>query len=402
MSLADDPALAELSAVLRRRAPRQLDDLYLERRAEWVWRCADGAVVDQRTWIGDGVAVRRDSEFRSCDGLERQVVADLTGVPLRRLPVLPLPELPSRPDPSVILTRVGAAQLTARMIWRRAVLATARDARAIAAPDLCELTWPDGHSSLVVWPPPPSWQPVIPFVERTGKDPAGAVDVLLSPQAAAVLLHELFGHPLEGDSILSGESVWAGRFGARVVPCDLDISDDPWAPDLPGGFDVDDEGVPATSRPLVRAGVVVGALADRSCANALGASPGNARRSSVHTPPRPRISNLVSSARGALAQTPRGEAGVEVTSVSSGTVEPRSETVVLRVRHGYVLRRGERQRAVGGFTLVGALHAVCDGLVGVAAPPEPAFEPGWCGKNGELVPTGAIAPWLLVHGLEVR
>jgi hypothetical protein len=402
MSHVDDPALAELSAALRRNAPRQLDDLYLERRAEWVWRCEGGAIVDQRAWLGDGVAVRQDGVFRSCDGLERQVVADLSGVPLKRLPVLPAPELPARPDAGVVLALVGDARVTVRVLWRRAVLATAREASAISSPDLGELNWAEGHSSLVPWPPPAGWRPPAPPAERFGKAPEGAVDVLLAPQAAAVLVHELFGHPLEGDSLLSGESVWAGRFGERVLPCDLDVSDDPRAAGLPGGFDVDDEGVTATARPLVRAGVLIGALADRGCAKALGVLPGNARRSSVHTPPRPRISNLVSSARGALAQAPREEAAVEVTAVSSGTVEPRSETVVLRIRSGFVLRRGERQRAVGGFTLVGALHTVCDGLVGVAAAPEPSYEPGWCGKNGEPVPIGAVAPWLLVHGLEAR
>jgi hypothetical protein len=89
-----------------------------------------------------------------------------------------------------------------------------------------------------------------------------------------------------------------------------------------------------------------------------------------------------------------------VTAVSSGTLDPRSGTVVLRVRESYALRRGVAVRRLAPFTIAGAGTAVCAGLLAAAGPSVTTLEPGWCGKEGEVVPTGSRAPWLLVEGLQ--
>ena len=122
---------------------------------------------------------------------------------------------------------------------------------------------------------------------------SGPVRALLSPQAAATLLHELLGHPLEGDLLLAGASPWRGRQGERILSLPLDLRDDPTREDLPGAFETDDEGHPAAARCLVQDGVLTGALATEAFAAALGVAPGNARRATLHTLPRPRVSNLV-------------------------------------------------------------------------------------------------------------
>jgi TldD protein len=182
----------------------------------------------------------------------------------------------------------------------------------------------------------------------------------------------------------------------------LSVSDDPTRTDLPGAFSADDEGETARPRELLAGGVLVGALADRESAAALGVSPGNARRATVHTRPRPRMSNLVARAADPLPHPPRNEAAIEVTSLASGTMEPASGAILLQVRTAFALRRGERHRTLTPFTLVGSLAAVRAGLLAAAEPTLPVAEPGWCAKDGEIVPTGAVTPWLLVSGLEVR
>jgi predicted Zn-dependent protease len=171
---------------------------------------------------------------------------------------------------------------------------------------------------------------------------------------------------------------------------------------LPGAFSADDEGEPAQPRQLLADGVLVGALADRESAAALGVPTGNARRASVHGRPRPRMSNLVAHAADPLPHPPRHEAAIEVATLTSGTLEPASGAILLHVRTAFALRRGERHRALAPFTLVGSLAAVRSGLLAAAEPILPVAEPGWCAKDGEIVPTGAVAPWLLLSGLEVR
>ena len=232
--------------------------------------------------------------------------------------------------------------------------------------------------------------------------PPGPLRALLSPQATATLLHELLGHPLEGDFLLAGTSPWRGRQGERILSLPLDLWDDPTRADLPGSFGVDDEGRPAAARCLVQEGVLTGALATRAFAPALGVEPGNARRATLHALPRPRVSNLVARCPGALAEPPRDEAEVEVEAISAGTLEPRAGLVVLQVRVAHTLRHGRRVRGLAPFTLLGRLSAVAGGLLVAAEPVGASAEPGWCGKEGEVVPTGSEAPWLLVEGLEAR
>jgi hypothetical protein len=401
MDDAPSSGLAELAAAIRRARPRGLVDLYLEAVAEAWWRLDGGAVVGHGVLRREGAAARRDGHLLSCDGLDRTVVAEVTGVPAARLAPLAFPPPPAPPDLAVVRERVPLARGTLR--WRASRAAVLRDgaASAVGRPPLLEVTRPDGQRLLVTWPPPVPVGEEEPAGENAVAPRPGRTTALFAPAAAAVLVHELFGHPLEGDALLAGGSPWSGRFGSRIVPLPLDLDDDPTRRDLAGAFDTDDEGTPAAARPLLRGGELVGALTDRACAAAFGQGPGNARRASVHAPPRPRLSNLVLGG-GAPEIPPRTAARLEVTSLASGSVQPHSGLLVLAVRSGFLLRGGERQQPLRPCTLIAPVAAACDGLRAAGGAPQPTAEPGWCGKDGDVLATGAVTPWLLVAGLEIR
>ncbi|MEW6338767.1 MAG: metallopeptidase TldD-related protein [Acidobacteriota bacterium] len=390
--------LEEFAASVKKAVPRDLDDLYVERVNEVRWRLRGTLAASQHTLTREGAAVRRGGRLSSADGLDGAVIASLLEVPRRGLADLDAPELPSAPTLDEVVAALGVADVDLR--WRGVWSAVVRDGAVAEGgkPALLEIVHPDGLRQLTVWPPAPDLEVLPPASEAAAPRP-GRTTVLFAPAAAAVLLHELFGHPLEADSLLRGASPWAGKFGQRVTPLALDLDDDPGAA-LPGAYVADDEGSPAGVRALLRAGELVGAIADRSAAPALGAAPGNARRATCHAPPRPRLSNLVVTAGG--AEPPRAEARLEVTSAYSGTVEPRSGTLLLSVRSAWHLRGGERKGPAGAFTLSASVGAAAAGLVAAGGLARASAAPGWCGKNGETLPTGAVAPWLLVAGLEVR
>jgi len=393
--------LAGLAAAIGRARPRGLVDLYLEAVAEAWWRLDGGGVVGHGVLRREGAAARRDGQLLSCDGLDRTVIAEVTGVPAARLEPYEFPALPTPPDPAIVLESAPLARGVVR--WRAGRAAVLRDGAAtvIRRPELLEVTRPDGQRLLVGWPP------AAPVVDDQPADAEavaprpGRTTVLFAPAAAAVLVHELFGHPLEGDALLAGGSPWSGRFGSRIVPLPLDLDDDPRRFDLAGSFDADDEGTPAAARPLLRGGELVGALTDRACAAAFGLPAGNARRASVHAPPRPRLSNLIVGGGGDEIP-PRSAARLEVTSLSAGGVQPHSGLLVLAVRAGFALRGGERRQPLQPCTLTAPVAVACDGLRGAGGPALATAEPGWCGKDGDVLPTGAVTPWLLVAGLEVR
>ena len=394
--------LAELAVAVTRARVRGLEDLYLERRAEALWHLVDGRVVAREASLHEGAAVRRDGSLISGDGLDRPALANLLGIATRTLPSFLLPRFPEPPPLEHALAQAPTGWVRVRWRWSWAAVLTGRTAVSVNRPPLAEVTSSNGQRALFRWPPDPGFRPISPELHPLAAARPGKVRVLLAPAAATVLLHEIVGHPLEGDLLIQGASPWSGRTGERIVELPLSVTDDPTRTELPGGFSADDEGSGAAPRALLVEGVLVGALADRRTARSLGVEAGNARRAGVHAPPRPRMSNLIATARSPLPEPPRADASVEVLALASGTLEPASGTVLLRVRRAHSLRRGEPKHALAPFTLAGTVDAVTRGLLAAAEPSAPGVQPGWCAKDGEVVPTGGFAPWLLLEGLEVR
>lgn len=382
---------------------RGIVDIFFERRVERCWQLRAGRVVGVETASLEGGACRRaDGRLLSSDGLERMSLAALAGVAARQLPPVPLPPPPVIPAFDELGAPADPDLVAARWLWRAAFVAGTAGVGAIARPSLLDLGWSDGRRTVRPWPLVPEWEMPAPSSPRAAHPPTGAVRALLAPQATATLFHELFGHPLEADLLRAGSSPWRERLGEAVLALRLDLWDDPTRWDLPGAFDRDDEGTPAAPRRLVEEGVLVGALGDPAAAGAGRGGGGNARRGSLHAPPRPRVSNLVARVRGASGEPPRHDADLEVEAVAAATLDARAGLVVLQVRAGHTLRHGRRTRPVGAFALFGEVERVTGGLRCAGGPPERSAEPGWCGKDGEVVPTGGEAPWLLLDGLEVR
>jgi len=399
----DDPSgLLELAAAVARARVTGLLDVFLERRTDAWWHLSDGRIASREVLLREGAAVRRDGTLCSADGLERPILARLLGITARVLPPFSAPAFAEPPSLEAALPFPPVSWASVRWSWRWAAVLVGGRAVGIHAPELAEVTLPDGHRSLTVWPPAPEAGGVKRPTSSGPRPRAGRTCVLLAPAAAAVLLHELVGHPLEADRVRRGASPQPRRPGERLFEVPLSVADDPTRFELPGSFSADDEGESAGARDLLTAGLVVGALADREGAAALGVAPGNARRATVHARPRPRISNLIARADGALPAPPRREAAIEIATLASGTHEPASGAIMLRVRTAWALRRGERSRSLAPFTLVGSASALRSGLLAAAEPAVATAAPGWCAKDGEVVPTGAIAPWLLLSGLEVR
>lgn len=117
---------------------------------------------------------------------------------------------------------------------------------------------------------------------------AATVPAVLSPQAAAVLLHEAVGHVVEAAATRS-------CVDARIASELVSISDDPTCENGPGTYAYDDDNVAALG-PLtvVRDGVVRAELHSLASAREAGELPtANGRAASVWDPPIPRVANLL-------------------------------------------------------------------------------------------------------------
>ena len=399
-----------------------IEDLFLERRLEIRLHRRN-----QSSWIEEcrssGAAVRRRSpgrfELEATTGTSPRAVARLLGERpgARALALsrpLPQPELDLprgwREHVEQLCNQVPVENLTARLLARRALVVRSEGWCAVETPILVRIesaeptaatllsTW--GHPRLAQWaaelrPPSP---------RRTWRPGSGEhVVAVLTDGTAGVLLHEIVGHLLESDILTRGSALTDS--GDRVIgPPTLTVLDDPTRFDLPGAFTADDEGVVASPMPLVQAGRITGALCDRSGAFLLGMTPGRGRRSSWSSAPVARMSNLVTSPGSEPSEHLEAgvRKGVTVTRIGGAAVDPASGRVIVRVEDGWELRHGRRRRALGAVELTGTVLEVLGAIdPGLGQDQVPDWRLGWCLKDGLPLPTGSVAPSILVHDLEV-
>ncbi len=132
-----------------------------------------------------------------------------------------------------------------------------------------------------------------------GKPPKeGKTDVILSSMLAGIMAHESVGHPFEADRVLGREGAQAGlsylkdlktkKIGSEVV----NVIDDPTLLNSNGFFTIDDEGVKARPKYLIKEGEINELLQDRFSSPKFGVkSNGSARAMSFNREPIIRMSN---------------------------------------------------------------------------------------------------------------
>lgn len=236
---------------------------------------------------------------------------------------------------------------------------------------------------------------------RAGRAPGvGPYDAVLSPAAAAVLLHEAVGHAVEAPANGSGEDKVLGR---RVASAALTLHDDPLAGDGPAHYEADDDNVRALGpTPVVEQGVLLARLHTASSAARAGVLPtANARAASAWDDPLPRVSNLVCAAGGWTEdELVEGVGdGLYVHRLANGVSDGvRVEADVLAAEW---IRAGRR---TGEPAAVGRLRedrTVLHRLLGMGD--KPVFHRNaMCGKRGQLLyDVGTCAPAVSVAGLRV-
>ncbi|MDQ1602705.1 MAG: TldD protein [Actinomycetota bacterium] len=226
--------------------------------------------------------------------------------------------------------------------------------------------------------------------------PTGEMPVILAKGGAGVFFHEACGHGLEADTLVLGESVFAGRAGQRVGSPLLTGVDDPTLAGGYGSYAFDDEGTPSTPTPLLDQGVLVGDLTDLRSADALHrpGSNGHGRRQSYAHLPQPRMSNSFISPgaddpAAILADT---RSGLFCEGLGGGEVDPATGEFSFRVTEAYLVENGELTRRIRGAHLTGRCLETLSLVDAVGT--DFASSQALCGKAGQSVPVTYGAPTL--------
>lgn len=194
--------------------------------------------------------------------------------------------------------------------------------------------------------------------------PSGETTLILGSSQLALQIHESCGHPTELDRVYGTEAAFAGRsflttdkrnnfrYGSDIVNL---TADSVRATGL-GSFGWDDEGVPASSTPLVKNGEFVGYLMSRETASKLGlSSNGCMRADGWNRIPMVRMTN-VSLEPGSwefddlIADT---DDGIFMETNRSWSIDDMRLNFQFGTEVGYEIKRGKRGRLLKNCTYAG-------------------------------------------------
>ncbi|RLE50783.1 MAG: hypothetical protein DRJ21_01480, partial [Candidatus Methanomethylicota archaeon] len=113
--------------------------------------------------------------------------------------------------------------------------------------------------------------------------------IIFNSKAAAALIHEAIGHPLEADTAIErGKPI---RIGIKIASKELTVIDDPLIPGGYGSYYFDDEVIIARRKTLFEDGIIVNLIHNRWSAKIYGVEPlGNGR--GLFYPPKALMSNI--------------------------------------------------------------------------------------------------------------
>ncbi len=230
--------------------------------------------------------------------------------------------------------------------------------------------------------------------------PAGQFTVVLSSQAGGTMIHEAVGHGLEADLVQKGLSVYAGKLGEKVASELVTVIDDATLPEHNGSFSIDDEGVPAQRKVLIKDGYLVGYMYDRLRAMKEGRqSTGNGRRQSYAHIPMVRMTNTFidkgkDDPENIIRDTRKG---VYVVKMGGGEVNTVTGDFVFEVMEGYMIENGEITYPIRGATLIGNGPKALQDIDAVGS--DLGWSIGTCGKDGQGVPVTDAQPTVRIKQL---
>jgi TldD protein len=188
------------------------------------------------------------------------------------------------------------------------------------------------------------------------KPPSGLMNVVVDPDIAGILAHEVMGHASEADEVIRQRSFLSNAVGKRVGSELVSMVDDGIVPQAYGSIPFDAEGTPSSRTVIIEKGIYKGFMHSLETAGEFHVKPtGNARAQDYNRRVFVRMTNTFFEPRDCtldemIAETKEGLWAVQGWS---GMEDPVGGGFQCRVVKGYVIRNGQQKDLVRGFTLTG-------------------------------------------------
>lgn len=246
--------------------------------------------------------------------------------------------------------------------------------------------------------------------------------VLLYPKPAGLLFHEVLGHRLEGNRLLSDDEgrTFKDKIGEKICHPSISIYDDPKLrtfADTPllGYYPYDDEGTEAVRADLVKDGVLKSFLSTRSpLKKKAHRSNGHARNESFERPIS-RMANLVVETKGGHSldelkaqlieqivarKLPYGIILVHVEGGETGTEAYNFQAFLGEITYAVKIFPDGRTEPIKGVDFVGTPLSSLSQIVAVGENLE--VDNGFCGAESGTIPVSTISPAVLLSNLELQ
>ena len=229
------------------------------------------------------------------------------------------------------------------------------------------------------------------------KPPGGLQTVILDPDAAGLLAHEVMGHASEGDEIVKQRSFLSKVVGKRVGSALVTMYDDGTFPGAHGMIPVDSEGSPARKTCIIDRGVYQGYMHSLETAGALKVRPtGNGRAQDFGRRVWVRMTNTYfapgKDSRDVILEDTKD--GVLTKGWISGMEDIVGGGFQAVTQSGWLVKDGELAERVRGMTLTGQALSILKSVDRVSK--DLVLSGGNCGKGeaDDFVPVGAGGPFM--------
>jgi TldD protein len=214
--------------------------------------------------------------------------------------------------------------------------------------------------------------------------PSGRYPLIADPDLTGVYIHEALGHPCEADLVAAGDSCLEGRLGQKIGSDIVTV--------------IDDEGVNAREKVLIRNGVLTEYLNHRETAGRFDLDPNAGARAQdgLHHP-LVRMSNTViqgGSHRDLDDLVDDVEYGVYACGTRGGQVDTGRGSFQFAAQEAWLIEGGELTQPLRDVSVSGMTLEILNDVDGLAREGGLA-SPGFCGK-GQTVPVGDGGPFMRI------
>jgi TldD protein len=228
------------------------------------------------------------------------------------------------------------------------------------------------------------------------KPPSGYITVVVDPDIAGLLAHEVMGHASEADEVVRQRSFLSNAVGKRVGTELVTMIDDGTAPQAYGSIPFDSEGTPSGKTVIIKNGVYKGFMHSLETAGQFNKKPtGNARAQDYNRRVFVRMTNTFFEPRDCKLEEIIGETknGLLAVKTLSGMEDPVGGGFQARVLKGYLIKNGQRKSLVRSFTVTGKAIEILKTVDMVGK--DFNLYGGTCGKGEEdWIPVSSGGPYM--------